>query len=37
VKVEVGIGVGKKLHDKRNDLRDKVVKREVDRAMKQRR
>jgi SsrA-binding protein len=37
VKVELGLGVGKKLHDKRQDLRDKVVKREIDRAMKQRR
>jgi SsrA-binding protein len=37
VKVEVGLGTGKKLHDKRADLRQRVVQREIDQAMKQRR
>lgn len=37
VKVEVGLGTGKKLHDKRDDLRARVVQREIDQAMKQRR
>ncbi len=34
VKVEIGVGVGKKLHDKRQDLKDKDQKREVSRAIK---
>jgi SsrA-binding protein len=37
VKVEVGLGTGKKLHDKRDDLKNRVVQREIDQAMKQRR
>ncbi len=37
VKVEVGLGTGKKLHDRRDDLKKRVVQREVDQAMKQRR
>ncbi len=36
VKVELALGVGKKLYDKRDDLKKKVVMREVDRAMKAR-
>ncbi len=34
VKVELGLGKGKKLHDKREDLRAKDAKREMDRALK---
>lgn len=34
VKVEIGVGTGKKLHDKRQDIKDKEAKREVSRAMK---
>lgn len=37
VKVEIAIGVGKKLFDKREDLKKKAVMREVDRALKSRR
>jgi len=37
VKVEVGLGIGKKLYDKRDDLKKKAVDREIDRAMKRRR
>ncbi len=37
VKVEVGICVGKKLYDKRDDLKKKIVQRELDRAIKARR
>lgn len=33
-KLEIGLAVGKKLHDKRNDLKEKDDKREVDRALK---
>ena len=32
VKLEMGVGKGKKLHDKRHDLKEKDVKREMDRA-----
>lgn len=34
-KVEIALAQGKKLHDKRQDLKEKDDKREVDRAMKQ--
>ena len=34
VKVEIACAVGKKLHDKRNDLKEKDDKREMDRALK---
>ncbi|WP_221031741.1 SsrA-binding protein SmpB [Actomonas aquatica] len=37
VKVEVGICTGKKLYDKRDDLKNKIVQRELDRAIKARR
>ncbi len=37
VKVEVGICTGKKLYDKRDDLKKKIVQRELDRAIKSRR
>lgn len=37
VKVEVGLGTGKKLHDRRDDLKKRVEVRELDQAMKQRR
>ncbi|TXC82167.1 SsrA-binding protein SmpB [Luteibaculum oceani] len=33
-KLEIGIAEGKKLHDKRQDLKEKDAKREMDRAMK---
>jgi SsrA-binding protein len=33
VKVEIGVGRGKSTIDKRHDLKEKVVKRETDRAM----
>lgn len=33
-KLEIGLATGKKLHDKRHDLKEKDDKREVDRAMK---
>ncbi len=33
-KVDIALATGKKLHDKRNDLKEKDDKREVDRAMK---
>lgn len=35
VKVEIGLARGKKLHDKRNSIRDRDLKREADRTMKQ--
>jgi len=35
-KVELALARGKKLHDKRASIRDREVKREVDRALKQR-
>ena len=34
VKVQVGIARGKKLHDKRNDLKEKDMKRDIERALK---
>jgi SsrA-binding protein len=34
VKVSLGLGKGKKLHDKRDDLKERQDKREMDRAMK---
>lgn len=34
VKVEIGLAKGKKLYDKRQVLKDKAVKREIDRAVK---
>ena len=34
VKVMIGVGRGKKLHDKRSSLREREVKRQIDRAMK---
>ena len=37
VKVELALGMGKKLYDKREDLKKKAVMREVDRALKSRR
>jgi SsrA-binding protein len=37
VKVEVALGTGKKLHDRRDDLRKRAELREVDQAMKERR
>jgi SsrA-binding protein len=37
VKIEVAIAVGKKTFDKRDDLKKKVVQREVDKALKSRR
>ncbi len=37
VKVEVALGTGKKLFDKREDLKKRVVDREIDKAMKFRR
>ncbi|HBF19836.1 MAG: SsrA-binding protein [Owenweeksia sp.] len=33
-KLEIALGAGKKLHDKRNSLKEKAVKREMDRKMK---
>ena len=37
VKVEVALCIGKKLYDKRDDLKKKIVDRELDRAVKNRR
>ena len=34
VKIEIGLAKGKKLYDKRASLKDKAVKREIDRAIK---
>ena len=34
IKVEIGICKGKKLYDKRNDIKEKENKRELDRIMK---
>jgi len=34
VKVEIGIGKGKKLHDRRHDLKERDSKREMERALK---
>jgi len=35
-KIEMGVGVGKKLHDKRQSIADRDSKREIDRVMKNR-
>ena len=35
VKVELGVCKGKKLYDKRNDLKEKSAKRDIDRAMRE--
>ena len=37
VKVQIAVGKGKQTHDKRHALKDKEAKREIDRAMSQRR
>jgi SsrA-binding protein len=34
VKIQVAIAKGKKLHDKRNDLKEKDMKRDIERALK---
>ncbi len=34
IKVMIGVGRGKKMHDKRNALKDREVKRQLDRAMR---
>ena len=34
VKLEIGIGKGKKMHDKRQSIQDRDTKRQIDRAMK---
>lgn len=34
VKIQIGIGKGKKQHDKRNDLKEKDMKRDIQRALK---
>ena len=34
VKVMIGVGRGKKLHDKRSSLKEREIKRQIDRAMK---
>jgi len=34
VKVEIGLCIGKKLFDKRDDLKKKAVLRDIDRSMK---
>lgn len=36
VKLELGVCKGKKLYDKRNDLKEKSAKRDIDRAIKER-
>ena len=36
VKMEVGLCVGKKLHDKRADLAERAAKRDIERALKDR-
>ena len=35
VKVQIAIAKGKKLHDKRQDLKEKDMKRDIERAMKE--
>jgi len=35
-KVQIGVGRGKKLHDKRQDIKNRDIKREIDRQMKER-
>lgn len=37
VKIELGVGVGKKAHDKRESIKERESKREIDRAMSRRR
>jgi SsrA-binding protein len=37
VKVELGLGKGKKLHDKREDMKRKSAKREIEQALKRKR
>lgn len=37
VKVEIGLGTGKKQHDKRDTIKERVVNREIERAMRSRR
>jgi SsrA-binding protein len=37
IKVELALGTGKKLHDKREDLKKRVVDREIEREMQRRR
>ena len=34
VKVMIGVGRGKKLHDKRSSMKERDVKRQIDRAMR---
>lgn len=34
IKLEIGLGKGKKLHDKREDIKERDAKRSIDRAMK---
>ena len=34
VKIEIGLGRGKKLYDKRNDLKEKDAKRDIEKALK---
>jgi len=34
VKIQIAIGKGKQLHDKRNDLKEKDMKRDIERSMK---
>lgn len=36
VKLEIGVGKGKKLHDKRRSIQDRDTKRQIDRVMKNR-
>jgi len=36
IKLEIGVGKGKRLHDKRKSIQDRETKRQIDRAMKQR-
>ncbi len=35
IKLQIAIGKGKKLHDKRNDLKEKDMKRDMERSMKE--
>jgi SsrA-binding protein len=37
VKVEMGLAKGKKLHDKREGIKEREAKRDIDRAMSRRR
>ena len=36
IKLEIGLGKGRNIHDKREDLKDKAIKRDIDREMKYR-